>query len=251
MWFVLAVLGFAIVAGLVVPFAIGFKYGPPVPAGPGSVTGPAPAMRPLGRIAGLYGRFMLLYVVLAALSIKDGYFGGYRRGAVCINTGYPLGTVASLGVNARHGALLSATGTIWACAPHPGFTQWVLYLLTKLPWPALLVCVLLLIWQLITHASVHGPFTGQAAALMWRLGWVVIAGSMIAGALAALGSNVLSTMLITPAPYDSLGIAWNLVLFAPLKALVPVPALAGAALLSFARITRTGAVMDEELKATV
>jgi hypothetical protein len=251
MWIELAVLLAAIVGGLVIPFAIGFTNGPPGPTRPGPVSGAAPAMRPLGRIAGLYGRFMLLYVVLAAISIRDGYFGGYPRGAVCINTGYPLGAVASLGVAAKRGASLSATGTIQACSPHPGFTQWALFLLTKLPEPALLVCVLLLIWQLIRHASVHGPFTAQAAALMWRLGWVVIAGSMIAAALSTLGTELLSTMLITPAPYDSLGIAWNLLLFAPLKALVPVPALAGAALLSFARITGAGAVMDEELKATV
>ena len=37
----------------------------------------------------------------------------------------------------------------------------------------------------------------------------------------------------------------------PFHALLPVPRLAGAALLTFARIIRLGADMDEEIKATV
>jgi hypothetical protein len=37
----------------------------------------------------------------------------------------------------------------------------------------------------------------------------------------------------------------------PIHALLPVPVLAGAALLTFARIIRAGADMDDELKATV
>jgi hypothetical protein len=37
----------------------------------------------------------------------------------------------------------------------------------------------------------------------------------------------------------------------PFHVLLPVPALAGVALLSFGRMARAGAVMDEELQATV
>jgi ABC-type Fe3+-siderophore transport system permease subunit len=37
----------------------------------------------------------------------------------------------------------------------------------------------------------------------------------------------------------------------PLRALFPVAALGGAGLLSFARIIRLGAAMDEEIRATV
>jgi len=37
----------------------------------------------------------------------------------------------------------------------------------------------------------------------------------------------------------------------PFHALLPVAALAGAALLTFARIIRVGAAMDEEIKGTV
>jgi hypothetical protein len=57
-------------------------------------------------------------------------------------------------------------------------------------------------------------------------------------------------MLMTPATFSGGGIVADIV-FAPLTALLPVPALAGAALLTFARITRAGVVLDDEVKATV
>lgn len=84
-----------------------------------------------------------------------------------------------------------------------------------------------------------------------QLGWVVIAGSVIAGMLSHLGADLLTGMLMTPATFDARGIAADVLLAAPFKALLPVPALAGSALLAFARITKAGAVMDDEIKATI
>jgi hypothetical protein len=40
-------------------------------------------------------------------------------------------------------------------------------------------------------------------------------------------------------------------IWAPIRGLFPVPALTGAALLTFARIIRLGATMDDEIKGTV
>jgi hypothetical protein len=74
---------------------------------------------------------------------------------------------------------------------------------------------------------------------------------MIAGALSHLGADMLTPMLMTPAAFDTKGIVVDVLLTAPLKALLPVPALAGPALLTFARITKAGAVMDDEIKATI
>ena len=54
-----------------------------------------------------------------------------------------------------------------------------------------------------------------------------------------------------PATFDVPGTIGDVLVGAPLKALFPVPALAGAALLTFGRMTRAAAVMDEELKSTV
>jgi hypothetical protein len=196
--------------------------------------------QPLASIAGLYGRFLVLYVVLVLFDY--GFSGGGLRGSVCVNTGYPYGGA---------GASLSVAGDVRACALHPSIGQWGLFLLTKLPGLALWGCLLLLIWQLIREANTSGPFTPRVAATMRQLGWVVIAGSMIAGALGHLGADLLARMLMTPATFDTRGILVDVLLAAPVKALLPVAALAGSVLLTFARIIKAGAVMDDEIKATI
>jgi hypothetical protein len=74
---------------------------------------------------------------------------------------------------------------------------------------------------------------------------------MTAGALRHLGADLLTRMLMTLATFDAKGIAVDVLLAAPFKALLPVPALAGSALLTCARITKAGAVMDDEIEATI
>jgi hypothetical protein len=209
--------------------------------------------QPLGRVAGLYGRFLALYLALAVFSAFHGFYGGTAsRGAVCVDTGYPSGVgTAHSGVLAKHGAAISSAGSIRACALHPSIGQWGLFLLTKLPGLGLWAFVLVLILRLVRQATITGPFTPQSAAIMRQLGWVVIGGSMISAALAALGADVMTGMLMTPATYDTKGIFFSVLVAAPVRALFPVPALAGAALLTFGRITGAGVVMDEELRATV
>jgi hypothetical protein len=206
--------------------------------------------QPLRNVAGLYGTALLLYVVGAAYSLFHGPGGG-QRGFVCVNTASPSGGAVGPGHTARAGAAISAAGSIHACALHPSVLQWGLFLLTKLPGIVLWGWLLLLIWRFIRRASRGGPFTVQVANSIWQLGWLVIAGSMIAGALGALGADLLTRMLMTPATYAGGGIAIDILVAAPLKALLPVPAMIGAALLSFARISRAATVLDEEVKATV
>jgi hypothetical protein len=205
---------------------------------------------PLGTVAGLYGRALVLYLTVAALWLSRG-LGGGPRGSACVNTAFPYTGGAGSGHAARAGASISAGGSIQACALHPSLTQWTLYLLTRLPDIALWGVLLLLIWRLISQASHGGPFTAHVAATMRHLAWAVIGGSMTVGALGALGADLLTRMLMTPATFSGGEIAIDILVLGALKALLPVPAIAGAALLSFARITQAGAVLDEEIKATV
>jgi hypothetical protein len=62
-------------------------------------------------------------------------------------------------------------------------------------------------------------------------------------ALTELNQLLSSTLVSHPALP---GMIW-----APIRGLLPVPALTGAALLTFARIIRLGAAMDDEIKGTV
>jgi hypothetical protein len=247
---VLAVIVAAFVAAVVVPFIIGLVRGPQAVRTRPSRDGQDDSMRPLSRIAGLYGRFLLLYLAGFAWYASQGLNGGPGpTGSLCVDSGRTYyGTIQ--GAAALPGAALSAGGDIRACALHPSVGQWSLYLLTRLPAIALWGVLLLLIWRLIIEAGRTGPFTTRAASLMRQLGWVVIVGSAVAAALSHLGADLLTGTLMTPATFDVNGTVAD-VLFAPVKALFPVPALAGAALLTFGRMTRAAAVMDEELKATV
>jgi hypothetical protein len=209
-------------------------------------------MRPLRWITGLYGRFLVLYLVGAAIWMT--YTGDGRQGEACVSANLSLGGSGPVGgfrSIAAHGASLSDTTSVQVCMLHPGAAQWFLFLLTRVPAIAFWACVLLLSLRLIRQASRTGPFTAQAAATMLVLGWVVIAGSMIVGALSALGSDVLAQMLVTPPPSGAGWITIDVLLYAPFRALVPAPALVGAALLTFSHITRVGAAMDEEIRATV
>jgi hypothetical protein len=113
--------------------------------------------------------------------------------------------------------------------------------------PGLLVwaCVLFLLWRVIGAARRTGPFTAGVARAMRRLGWVIIVGSVTAAVVQGFALELLlNTLLAIP---DHFGDA----ITAPIHALLPVPALAGAALLTFARVIRLGAAMDDEIKATV
>ncbi len=240
---------------LVVPFGVGLVRGPRPSAGAPDPDAAPPAlpMRPLGTIAKIYGGFMLVYLLLAVLAAKDGFYGsGVRRGAACVTTG--IGGPTAAGAQpwrARPGTSLSAVGNLQACVLHPTAGQWALLAVTEVPSLLLWGAVLLLIVRMVRQAALHGPFTPRFAALMRRLGWLILAGCVVVGALHAIGTDVLTDAVLAPQPFGGGFIAGDALLRGPLQALLPVPALAGVALLSFASITKTGAVMDEELRATV
>src|SRR5258708_1315541 len=152
---------------------------------------------------------------------------------------------SQLGIAARPGASVSINGTLQACALHPGFGQRVLYTLMSLPGALVWGSVLLLLWLLIREARRTGPFTAQVAVAMRRLGWLIIVGTAAAAAVQRLAlDQLLNTMLVAQ---DHLGG----VVAEPIRALLPVPVLAGAALLTFARIISLGTDIDAEIQATV
>lgn len=208
-------------------------------------------MNPLWRIARIYSVFVLLAVVLTAWRLKDGNFGNGPHNQACVDTGITGEPVRLLEWRHRPGTTLGGSGDLQACIAHPTSGQWALFALTALPGVLLWCGVLLMILRLVRHAAQRGPFTPHAAALMVGLGWLIITGCVVAGMLTTLGTSLLTNTVITPRPFDAVTVMVNVVIDGPLRALLPVPALAGAALLSFGRMTRAGAAMDEELRATV
>jgi hypothetical protein len=242
----------AAIAGwlVVVPFVNGYVRGPRAGQAQSGSLAPGHPMWPLRRVAGLYGTFLLLYLAGIVFQASYGFSPGSTRLSVCVQTLYQ-DSVPVDGEFARPGALFSPGGNVTVCALHPSLGQLTLFGLTKVPDLLLWGCLLLLIWQLISEAARRGPFTPRAAAIVRLLGWTVLGGSYVVAALGHLGADVMTRMLVTPVTVGGGDIVGDVLLFGPLKALLPVPVLIGAALLTFARITRIGVVLDDEIKATV
>lgn len=180
---------------------------------------------PLGSVTIVFGglllAFALIRIAIWALT-GSGSLWGFGNAPICATQPGTYGssdwTAAHLGVTGRPGSWINVNGALQACANHPDIGQRVLYMLTSLPAWLVWVSVLFLLWRVIGAARRIGPFTPQAAAAMRRLGWLTS--------------------------------FFNLITL-PFHALLPVAALAGTALLTFARIIRVGAAMDDEIKGTV
>jgi len=206
---------------------------------------------PLGSVTAIFGGVLLLVAAASAVFTVagSGSFGGFGDATICAtqpDTVYGGSEWTShLGIAARPGATVSINGTLQACALHPGFGQRVLYTLMSLPGALVWGSVLFLLWLVIRGARRTGPFTAQVAAAMRRLGWLIIAGSAVAAAVQGFAlDQLLNTMLVAQDHFGD-------VISEPIHALLPVPVLAGAALLTFAHIIRLGTDMDAEIKTTV
>ena len=205
---------------------------------------------PLETTAAIFGSLLAAALTLAAVAtlVGTGTFGGFGHAQVCVtdpNIGGSSGANPFTGV--KPGAQLQPPNApLSACALHPGFGQHLLYSLTVIPQTLLWGGILLLLWRLLMIARRSGPFTARVATAMQVLGWYIVAGSVLAAALEQLATVLLLDALVAPAP-EGIGA----VAVAALRALVPVPALTGAALLTFARIVRLGAAMDDDIQGTV
>jgi len=206
---------------------------------------------PLGSITWLLGRLLAFGLIAgAAFTVfGSGSFEGFgRNAAICAtqpNAGYDNGgPYIHPGVAARPGASITINGTLQACASHPGIGQRVLFTLMDLPSLLVWAVVLFLIWRVIAAARRDGPFTVRVAAAIRRLGWVVLAGNIAAGAVQGLALDQLLNTMLKP------GIGYDDAITGMFHAL-PIALLVGAALLTFARIIRLGAQMDDEIQGTV
>ena len=208
---------------------------------------------PLETTAAVFGTVFAAVLILAAVAtlVGTGTFGGFGHAQVCVtdpnisggSDASPFSHVYAAKVGAQ---LQPPSAPLSACAIHPGVGLHLLYSLTVIPQTLLWGGILLLLWRLLVIARRCGPFTARVAAAMQLLGWYIIAGAVLAAAIEQLASVLLLDALVAPAP-EGIGA----VAVAALRALVPVPALAGTGLLTFARIVRLGAAMDDELRGTV
>jgi len=196
----------------------------------------------------LFIGLLLLSGVGAVVAVNLLSHTGVLPGSVCVHQPqamYGNSAWTEAQVTARPGASVSIDGSLQACLDHPGAGQHLLYGLMLVPPVIVWTGSLFLLWRTIRMARLAGPFTAQVAAAMRWLGWFILGGSAAAAVIhaAALGT-LLVQMINLPSPFA-------FVIYDAVRGVLPFPLLAGAALLTLARIMRLGAVMDDELKATV
>jgi hypothetical protein len=206
---------------------------------------------PLASVTASFGIFMLLAAAVVA------GFAIFGPGSVLSST--PCVTVPGITENssawrsvaftAKPGASLSVIGSTQACALHPGIGQWALYALAELPTFAAWGGVLLLLWRMLRAAERTGPFSAGVATAMRRLGLFVLIGSATVALVRAVSLAILlNGMLQGQGAGSSL---FASLASAAIRAVMPVPLLAGAGLLTLARIFRVGVVMNDDLQGTV
>jgi hypothetical protein len=208
-------------------------------------------VEPLRSVTYVFGGLILAYVAITAVTTVAGLggsIGGFGDGTVCVtqpNSWYNSSAwIPPHGIGTEPGTSTSINGTLQVCALHPSLFQRVLYTFTGLPSVLVWAGVLFLLWRLVRAASSNGPFTVSAAAGMRRLGWLIILGSLAAASAQGAATDALFNTLLRA--QNDFGDAVPRFL-----SVLPVPLLAGAALLTFARIIQRGAAMDEEIQATV
>lgn len=196
-------------------------------------------------LVGLLAALLLLGVVATILG--HGSVGGFGDAQVCATNSRTVvssGSPPFLAHTVRPGAYLNLNSPVQVCADRPGVSQRVLDTLTQLPSTLVWVIALLLLWRLMRVAGRRGPLALEVAAAMRFLGWFVLIGSVTAILLQGLANQLL---LNTMAAHESDLVG---IIDALLHGL-PIPLLVGAGLLTFARIIRLGAALDEEIKGTI
>lgn len=212
---------------------------------------------PLETITTVVGVFLAAGVVLGlatALLTRGGEFYALGVHDLCV-TDTHIGVSSGASVASDHvftakpGGWLNNNSSLNACTGHAGIAQRLLYTLTTLPSFLLYAGIILLLWLMIRAARRSGPFTAQVSGRMRFLGWFIILGAMAAATIQAAATGLLMETLIIRNPMFS----WwpGEVLYTPIAALFPAPVIAGGALLTFARVIRLGAAMDDEMKATI
>jgi hypothetical protein len=212
---------------------------------------------PLASVTAYFGVLMLL--ALAVFAGLWAFGSGAYSAAQSVCEKQPGTTYGSSSwqtplLSAKPGASISIIGTVQACTINPGAGQWVLYGLTKLPTILAWCGVLLLLWRMIRVAGQAGPFTRAVATAMRRLGWFILAGSLTVAVLHAVSTGLLLSGQLEGGTVKGMTIGGDLfaeLVWGVVRATLPVPVLAGAALLTLARIFRVGVAMDDELKGTV
>ena len=188
-----------------------------------------------------------VFTLLALANTLGGDLTFLRMEATACVHGANLGTSLDVStppdspVRLADGVHLGVTAAM-LCDSSPTGAQRALDAASHLPGFLVLVVTLLLALNLFRVIGREGLFTARAVSRMRQLGWVVVAGSLIADLTTAFATSALVASMVR----NELTVGW-MGYWEPSVAAV----LLGTVLVSVARVLGVGAGMREDLEGTV
>ncbi|MDK1472264.1 DUF2975 domain-containing protein [Streptomyces sp. 549] len=193
-------------------------------------------------VAGLVG-----VGLLAALFVDGVHVLGVGDKPVCVMdtaTTVSVGEAPTGGLKPVPGATVDLSAHPNYCTEDPSTVQSLLNTTTQLIPFVFIVGALLLVLQLIRSAERDGLYTARTAERLRRLGWWLLAGSVLTAIAVATAEKALIDSLSQGGDISVVSGLWTW--DAPFMAI-----LTGLGVLSFARIMRVGITMREDLDGTV
>lgn len=197
-------------------------------------------LEPMATVVSIALRVLLTLVTLGV--VFRTVHGGWGSSSVCVTDD---STGGSAGANRFFPEQGVDVGTIpQYCASEPGTSLHLLDELSALPSALLLIGGLFLLHQLLKGAARDGVHTARTASRFRLLGWWLLLGSLLSE---LVESNLKAAVLAELTTNHELTAGSWLGLWSAPYLLV----LTGLGLLTFARITRAGAAMREDLEGVV
>jgi hypothetical protein len=197
-------------------------------------------LEPMATIVSIALRVLLALVAAGLIvSVVHGSWGNVN---VCVTDESTVSSVSPGALAPENGAQVNSIPRY--CAESPDAHLRLLDELGALPSTLLLISSLFLLHRLLREAAREGIYTTQTAAQLRLLGWWLLAGSLVVGIVEANAGAALLAALAKGPDFDAW--TWLNMWKAPYLAV-----LTGFGLLTFARITRAGASMREDLEGVV
>ncbi|ELS53681.1 DUF2975 domain-containing protein [Streptomyces viridochromogenes] len=197
-------------------------------------------LEPMATVVSIALRILLgLLTVGVVFNVVRGSWG---NGIVCAIDDSAVSSTAPGGFSPEPGANVASVPQY--CAEDPGTPLRFLDELGALPSMLLLISSLFLLHRLLQAAARDGVYTAHTASRLRLLGWWLLLGSLVAEVIEANAKAALLAELAKEADFTA-G-AWLTFWSFPYMAV-----LTGLGLLTFARITRAGTVMREDLEGVV
>jgi len=197
-------------------------------------------LEPMATVVSIVLRTLLVFLT-AGLVLSVAH-GSWTDRSVCVTDQSTIGSITADVFIPENGAQVDAIPRY--CAEAPDAHLRFLNELGELPSTLLLISGLFLLHRLLRGAARGGVYTVRTASRLRLLGWWLLAGSLVAGIIEA---NAEAALLAALAKSEDFTAGTWLGMWTPPYLAV----LTGLGLLTFARITRAGTSMREDLEGVV